>query len=567
VTDRVGLAAVFAASAWIACFGAACRRQQTAPPSPAVATYAGGAVTAADVDQAVLDLPPQRRQPEDGDFLAWYERLAREIAVQRLLLAEARQAGLELDPELPRARADVRKQATVEVFLEKDVARPERPSEAELRAFYDAHRADFQVAHARLTRHIFRRVGGGADPRPVRAAVERLRARAIAGEDFSVLAAEHSESESRHQKGILGWVTPGQLAPELDRIIFALKVGVPSEPIRTREGVHLFLVSQERPKTAYSFPEVRPLILQRILGERWDANLRGRVGDRLPEGSFVPDGDELRQILAGGDPQALVAQIGDFKLSLGEFQKRLAAVGALDPSLRSASPLTFLAHIRQREIVYRHCLENGLDRRPEVEARQRRLMERELVALMLRRKLVQSLDRDPERLEEYYRTNRARFSEPLQLRVQKLVVPLAGGANEAMARLERSAADLDQGGQTLASLAAALGGRVEDPAWTTPSQLARTDPRAAPFVLRLRPGQHSAPYRTETDLVLVRLIERREPQPLPFERARERVQADFLATHRHDRYAALSSDLLGRAGFKVLRPSLEELLRRPGAEG
>ena len=182
---------------------------------------------------------------------------------------------------------------------------------------------------------------------------------------------------------------------------------------------------------------------------------------------------------------------------------------------------------------------------------------------MLRRKLAKSVEDDPERLEEYYRTNRARFSEPLRLCVQKLLVPLSGNANEAMARLERSRGDLDQGRQALASLAAALGGRVEDPAWTTPSALARSDPRAMAFVLDLRPGQHSAPFRTPTDIVLVRLVERREPQPLVFDKARGRVRDDYMATHRHELYAALSAELLAKAGFEVLRAPLEALLKRP----
>jgi peptidyl-prolyl cis-trans isomerase C len=545
----------------------ACRRAPAPPPSPAVATFTGGAVTAADVDQAVLDLPPQRRQPEDGDLLAWYERIAREIAVQRLLLVEARQAGLDKDPEVVRAGAEVRKQATVDVFLEKDVARPGRPSEAELRAFYDDHRAEFEARPARLAQHIFRRVDPGGDRAAARAAVAALRARVLAGEEFSALAAEHSDSESRHQKGVLGWVTRGQLAPDLERILFSLEVGVPSEPIATREGVHLFLVSQERPKATYSFPEVRALILRRLTAERWDKSVRDKVGDSLPEGAFVAGGDELRQILAAGDPQALVARVGDFRLTVAELQRRLAAAGALDPATRAVPPAAFLAQLRQREVIYRHCAEHGLDRRPEVEARRQRLLDRELAALLLRRKLVQAVEREPAVLEEHYRTNRARFSEPLELRVQKLVIPLAGAANETMARLEGSVGPLDQGRQSLASLAAALGGRVEEQDWATPSQIARTDPRAAGFVMRLRPGRHSPPYRTEKDIVMVRLVERKEPRPLPFDQARERVRDDYLATHRQERYAALSADLLGRAGFKLVQGNLEALLRRAGAEG
>jgi peptidyl-prolyl cis-trans isomerase C len=560
--------AVILSAAWIAGLATAgCHRKPPEPPAPAVAHFSGGTVTAADIDRAVLDLPPQRRQPEDGDLLAWYERIAREVAFEQLLLAEARKAGLERDPELARAAADARKQATVDVFLEKDVAHAEKPTEAELRAFYEAHKEEMQVTPARLVQHLFRRLEPGQDPRAVTAQVEALRARLVAGEDFSTLAADKSESESRHQKGVLGWVTEGQLAPELDRIIFSLQVGVPSKPIKTREGVHLFLVSAERPKKAFSFPEVRPLILRRIVGERWEAAVRQQVGEALPEGSLVPDPEELQRVLSAGDPRAQVARIGDFTLTVAEFQKRLAAAAVGDPALRTAPPHAFLKLIRDRELAYRYCVAKGLDRRPEVETRQRRLRERELVGLELRQKLTESLERDPAPLEEYYRANQARFSEPLQLRTQVLRVPLSEGANEAMARLERARSDLDQGRQTLASLATALGGRVEEASWATPSELARSDPRAASYVLRLRPGQHSAPYRTETDLVVVRLLERREPQPLPFDKARERVRDDYIATHRRELYTSLSTDLLAKAGFQVDRARLEDLLKRPGAGG
>jgi parvulin-like peptidyl-prolyl isomerase len=557
----------FALAALLFC-GPACHKQPAAPPSPVVATFSGGSVTAADLDRAILDLPPQRRQPEDGDLLTWYEGMAREVAVQRLLLAEAQKASLDRDPEFLRAAAEVRKQAVVDVFLETEVARPERPSEAEQRTFYDAHLAELQVSEARLTQHLFLRLDPGVDPEPVVARVRKLRARVVAGEQFSAVAVDSSESESRHQKGVLGWVSPGQLAPDLDHIIFSLKVGVPSEPIRTKEGVHLFLVSAERPKKSFSFPEARPLIQRQILAERRDAILKERVGDALPEGSYVLDGEALRQVLADGDPQALVAQIGDFKLSLGELQAHAAAAEAAEPSLRSAPARTFLALLRQRELVYRYCVAHGQDKRPEVEARLQALRDRSLEGLRLRRRLLEAVDKDASRLEEYYRTNSARFSEPLQFHVQRLVVPLGSSANTTMERLERARAELDQGKETLAALASALGGHVEEPVWVTPSKLAHSDPRAAGLVVDLHAGQHSAPFRAENGLVVLRLIERREPVTLPFDKARERVGADYLATHRHELFVALSTELLDGARFEIVRPRLEELLKQPvAAEG
>jgi hypothetical protein len=132
-----------------------------------------------------------------------------------------------------------------------------------------------------------------------------------------------------------------------------------------------------------------------------------------------------------------------------------------------------------------------------------------------------------------------------------------------MASLERAREDLDKGGQRLAGLAKALGGSLEEPAWATLTQIARTDPRATAFVLGLRPGQHSPPFRTATGIVMLRLVERRDPEPLPFAKAQEQVRDDFLAAHRHQQYAALSSELLAQARLQVVRPRLEEMLQRP----
>jgi parvulin-like peptidyl-prolyl isomerase len=88
------------------------------------------------------------------------------------------------------------------------------------------------------------------------------------------------------------------------------------------------------------------------------------------------------------------------------------------------------------------------------------------------------------------------------------------------------------------------------------------------LVVDLHAGQHSAPFRSENGLVVLRLIERREPVTLPFDKARERVRDDFLATHRHELFVALSAELLDGARFEIVKPRLEELLKQPvAAEG
>jgi len=535
------------------------------PASPVVATYDGGQITAKDIDQVILALPPQQRAPEDGDLLAWYERIARDLAVQRLLLAEARKTGLDKEPEAARAREEAHRLAVVAVFVERDLE-VTPPTAAEQQAYFDAHRAELETPGARQTFHLFRRLRPGADRRAVVAEVERLRARVLAGEDFQKLASEYSESESRHEKGLLGWVTRGSVPPALERVIFALEPGVPSQPLTTREGVHLFLVTSATEERTYTFPEVRARIARRMALDRRDAALTRRVGSTVPKGSFVPDAEALSRLLEAGDPEAVVLRVGDFRVTLADLRRRLLL--AMDQSDGEAvQPLALLEALKQRELVYRYCIAHRLDRRPEVDERVAQIVDAELAALQARKRLMRRLDDDPRRLEKYYEENRGRFSEPLKLRLQRLTVPFGENANAVMARLEAARPDLDRGRQTLAGLATELGGKVAEEGWLTLPQLAQgSGGRAAHLALDLTPGQHSAPYHTASGIEVIRLLERRDPTPLPFDQVRERVRAELLASHGSEERAALVGEVLDAAHFKVRPAQLEAMLRRSPEE-
>lgn len=563
--NRRALAAAVAA---LALGGAGCRRQAPAPASPAVATFDGGSITAADVDRAVLDLPPDQRQPADGDLLRWYEGVARDLAIQRILLGEARQAGLEKGPDFEHVRQEARRQASVAVLLEKIVPSIEPPTQKEIEAHYRARIHEFHRPAARQTYHLFRRVAPGADPAPVMAEARRLRERVVAGEDFASLAAQRSESEARHQKGLLGWVHQGQLSPDLDRIIFSLPLKAPSQPLKTREGIHLFFVNAEMSARTLTLAEVQAVLARELLARRRDAEIDRRVGTALPEGSFVPDAERLRALFEAGDPAAVVLRIGDFQVTLWQVEQRLLA-GQIptDPAAVDSPAHALVEGLKRRELIYRYCVREGIDRSPETAERLQRMADRELAGLQLRNRMVARVEREPRRLEDYYEANRGRFSAPLRVRVQRLSVPLTGSANEVMARLERAQAELDAGREDFARLAAQVGGTLSEPAWEVPTQLVMREKSAALPAAALQPGRHSPPYRYGDHIEMVRVLERVEPEPQPFEKVRDRVRQDFLISHRHEEYAALAAEVLEGRSFRVARAELEAMLRRPVSSG
>jgi peptidyl-prolyl cis-trans isomerase C len=93
-----------------------------------------------------------------------------------------------------------------------------------------------------------------------------LRKRIMAGEDFAGIAASNSDCLSKAKGGDIGWFTPGQLTPEMEKGVALLKVGEISEIVEDKFGLHLIKVVER--KAAFTSPiddvreKVRGLIRQ-----------------------------------------------------------------------------------------------------------------------------------------------------------------------------------------------------------------------------------------------------------------------------------------------------------------
>jgi peptidyl-prolyl cis-trans isomerase SurA len=73
-----------------------------------------------------------------------------------------------------------------------------------------------------------------------------VRDRLVHGGDFAQLARLYSEDGSASRGGDLGWVNPGDLVPEFEKAMDALKPGEVSEPVKSPFGWHLIQVLERR---------------------------------------------------------------------------------------------------------------------------------------------------------------------------------------------------------------------------------------------------------------------------------------------------------------------------------
>jgi len=96
-------------------------------------------------------------------------------------------------------------------------------------------------------RHILLRPSEIQSLDEARSKLLHLRERIENGEDFAALARAHSEDPgSAANGGDLGWVDPGQMVPEFEKAMNALKPNELSQPVRTSFGLHLIQVLGRR---------------------------------------------------------------------------------------------------------------------------------------------------------------------------------------------------------------------------------------------------------------------------------------------------------------------------------
>ncbi len=140
--------------------------------------------------------------------------------------------------------------------------------------------------HQTLSSHILLRPDTLVTEKDVKIRITQLYDRIIGGDNFEDLARAHSQDPgSASEGGSLGWVSPGQMVPEFEKVMNELEVGEVSKPFKSRFGWHLIKVLDRRTHDdteAYRRAGVRESIRQRKIDEELEIWLR-----RLRDESYV----------------------------------------------------------------------------------------------------------------------------------------------------------------------------------------------------------------------------------------------------------------------------------------
>lgn len=126
--------------------------------------------------------------------------------------------------------------------------RKKQLSDDDIKSFYQNNRELFAQPESVSIGHILLKIKDDADAKEWEKAKVRLRNIRGKKEDFRVLAKKHSQCFSSKKGGDLGYYSRGQLYPPLEIAAFKLKENELSQPVESREGVHLIKLYKHRPQ-------------------------------------------------------------------------------------------------------------------------------------------------------------------------------------------------------------------------------------------------------------------------------------------------------------------------------
>jgi peptidyl-prolyl cis-trans isomerase C len=255
-------------------------KQPEVPPDRVVITVGDVKITAAQFNALIDTLQPQYRTMARGNGR---KQFAENIVKMLTLAQEAEKRKLDQTPEF-KDQLRFQNFNLLASTLAGQVGKDVKISDADAQAYYEAHKSEFEIVHAR---HILIRFKGSSVP--VRAGqndlsdadalakAQEIRKKIQDGADFATIAkAESDDAGSGANGGELQPFHHGQMVPAFEQAAFAMKPGELSEPVKSQFGYHIILVSAHDAKP---FEEVRGDLETRMKPEQTQKAVNQFIAD------------------------------------------------------------------------------------------------------------------------------------------------------------------------------------------------------------------------------------------------------------------------------------------------
>ena len=238
-----------------------------------------------------------------ADFSAWLKVMVgsradsiRKVATSRtqamrqflelqVLAAKGQKENLQQTKAFQTTLAALKQQCYARVLMDEDrpgsdgqklKEKAENPTEAELKAYFDANSERYATPERFSARHLLVSVKGapgvgdkGLTEDEAKARIAKIQEELKAGKKLEDLTKDYSDDPgSKANGGLYKDIPFGRFAKEFEEAVRTQEIGKVGEPVKTTFGYHLIQVESRSPKQAGDYEKLKDAIRKQVVPER-----------------------------------------------------------------------------------------------------------------------------------------------------------------------------------------------------------------------------------------------------------------------------------------------------------
>jgi len=232
--------------------------KKTETKGPYLVKVGNAKITEADLERELKNLPEFAQALFAGS--SGKERFLDELVKKEMLYQEALKKGIDKDPQYKAKVEDFKKITLVGLLLEKVIEEKSKVTDEDVKAYYEKNKEEVSPASQMRVSQIVVKTSDEAN-----GIYEKLKK----GEDFAKIAKQSSlDPGSAKSGGDLGYLSKGQMKPEIESVAVQLKAGQFSPPVKIPGGYLIVKVTDKKLGKPFEFDKVKNQIAQRLAAEK-----------------------------------------------------------------------------------------------------------------------------------------------------------------------------------------------------------------------------------------------------------------------------------------------------------